>query len=133
MDVVSKSMRILWAGVFCIILIALTGCSSLQGGTNPLLKASDEISFNRGQVALAYADMKAGYVMLRHHLSLACASGKLDEQTCIDIAKANEKMADVETQIRRAIANPHAVVDWEAVSKGISLITELAIKFGVGI
>lgn len=137
-NALAKQRQLAAAFVASVVLAVLAaGCGSFDPAnpmpTNPLLKASDTVAFDRGQVALLYADTKASYVLLAAGIAKACKTGGFDEETCTAAAKANERMVDIEAQLRKAIANPGVTVDWDAVARAVGIITDLALKVGAGL
>lgn len=104
-----------------LLVLTLSGCALFT-------KPADEIRFDRGELAVSYADMKAAYVLLAQSVTAACTSGKLSPAACADAAKIHDRMGLLDAAVRKAIRNPKAEVDWEAVGEAVRLIAGLALK-----
>jgi len=104
-----------------LLVLALAGCALFT-------KPADEIRFDRGELAVSYADMKAAYVLLAQSVTAACTGGKLSQAACADAAKIHDRMGLLDGAIRKAIRNPKAEIDWEAIGEAVQLIAGLALK-----
>lgn len=109
-------------------IMALVMVTVLLSGCALFTKPADEIRFDRGELALSYADIKAAYVLLAQSVTQACNAQRLSETSCADAAKIHDRMGLLDHAIRKAIRSPKAEVDWEAVGEAVKLITGLALK-----
>lgn len=89
------------------LLVAL---AALLAGCGPQMA-----QFDRGGLALLYADMKEAYGAIRADLVRACAtpSAKLDKAPCDRLKAGDAQLAVADALVREAIKNPKAEVDFE--------------------
>ena len=100
-----------------LLAIFLAGCGAF--GPAPLV-------LDRGQAALAYADLKELHGALSTRLKSACVAKVLDAATCADAQRATERLAEVDAEFRRALADPKSAVNWETVSRALGIVLRLA-------
>ena len=109
----------------CIALTyLLTGCSIFA-------KPVPTVSYDRGEFALAYADIKSAYVLLASNVITACRNKALAAETCQAVERARDRIEALDEQIRDSIRRVDYTVDWKAVGSALRVITDVAIAAGV--
>ncbi len=100
------------------LVLLLAGCSA------PVLKIPI------GQAALVYADARVAYRTLEIRVTDACKAGKLDKDTCAQLATEAEKAKMIDADVRKGIASAEGEIDWEKVMQYVQLIAGVALKAG---
>jgi hypothetical protein len=105
-----------------LAVLGLAGCALF---TRP----APTVKIDRGTFALTYADLKAVQAAMAIRITDACTLGKLDRDTCLYFVRVNDQLGMLDTQIRRAIADPATEVDWQAITDTLRLVVGVAMKF----
>lgn len=101
---------------YLVCLAFLTGCMPPQ------------ITFPMGPAALVYADAKALHARIEVRLTDACKAGKLDAETCKELAAANLELKITDAVIREQLSKPETPVDWQKVIEYLGKALALAGK-----
>lgn len=79
--------------------------------------AAPAVSISQGQAALLYADAREFYGRVTGPLELACQGQRVPPALCADLKRLQERLGTVDPQIRQALLNPKAPVDFATLEK----------------
>jgi hypothetical protein len=100
--------------------VLLSGCALFT-------KPAETVSFPRGEFALTYRDLSVAYALIEQQIVTGCKTKVINEETCESGARARERLAELDSEIRDAIANPAYEVNWKNVAKALRIISQLAV------
>jgi len=102
------------------ILALLVGC------------AAPAVSISQGQAALLYADAREFYGRMIGPLTMLCRSGGsgLPPAVCADLRAFQGRMVDLDPQIRKALLDPKAPVDYAALEKIFGMVLRVGSLLG---
>lgn len=103
--------------------IRVSALALLLGGC-----VANQITFDRAQFAIAYADLKATAAVRIYQVRMACQQQQFDANTCRDFEASITELLRVENEIRRSLMNPEQQVDWQRVIDLTTVILGLAMK-----
>ncbi len=119
-----------------LVALLLAGCGAAteegwSGLKTPFIKPVTTVSYPIGEFSLAYADIKAAYVLLAREVAMACKAAVISPDGCNDLAVARAKIETIDAAARNSIRLPGTTIDWAAIGDAIRQITALAISLGV--
>ena len=113
------------AGLLALALL-VSGCASL-------LKPTNDIKFNRGAFTAAYIKISRVQAVAEAELTRFCIQQEAltaSREMCRDLSELNRQYSVLDKIVMRAIVNPDAEVDWEAVADLLDLMIKIATKVG---
>lgn len=107
--------------VILALALLLPGCALFT-------KPAETVSFPRGELALTYRDLSVAYALIEKEIVAGCKTRVITAETCEAGVKARERLAELDEEIRSAIANPAYEVNWKNVAKALRIISQLAVS-----
>jgi hypothetical protein len=105
----------------------LAGCAMFT-------KGSDEVRFDRMQVAIARGDMLALFAVLQTRATDRCSdttvkARRFSPESCLVLQQGLSEAAALDRKLVEALLNPKIEVDWIEVVRVIKVLVALAMKF----